>query len=77
MFSVPASVLPISIASRLGGEDVHPLPDPWIDLIISLGTSHTDLHPYSGHGHHDLINDVVRITNPCNLLAFQVGEWVD
>lgn len=50
--------------------NVHPLPDPGVNLIIPLGTSHTDLHAQPRHSHHDLVDDVIGIPDPRNLLAF-------
>jgi len=76
--SVPASVLIVSIlVIQCPKLNLHPLPDPGVNLIIPLGTSHTDLHTQPRHSHHDLIDDIIGISDPRNLLAFQVGEGVD
>lgn len=57
--------------------DVHSLPDALIHLIVPLGTGDADLHAQTGHRDHDFVDDVVGISDPCNLFALEVGPWVD
>lgn len=57
--------------------DLHSLPHPGINLVVPLWACDSDLHSEPGHSDHDFISDVVGISNPCDLFAFQVGEWIN
>ena len=79
---VPASSLTISPCYNSEPERKqmvypHPLPHPLIDSIIPLRTRHRNLHAQPRHRHHDLINDIVGVPHPGNLLSLETFEGVD
>jgi len=50
------------------GHDLHPGPDPGIDLVVALWTGNGEFHTETGNRDQELVDDIIGVTDPSHLL---------